>query len=552
MKTHLDAKKLNLVPPHGRFYRRLGGDNLREITLHDCHAHDSVRPLGSDDLRVVPRTDCVMHTPRDYALAFRKYTASQDTTELVRHHQLMLRAIEVSRSFEPHHTMLTTAAELAVDHMHEYFFEFVLAAMLLTETHSSDKKHLSRLFDECDVWDKAYNRLRTLRLTRGLPMTLIGLESHSSIIDYQSMLTRFLSPTVVRDWRTNKRDKNVMVKHPDLVVTEPMMLAHLALEFARAKSVHQPDVKHCLLGMAPFAERYGFTRMANEFRELALRGIMSPEQRDQIYEGRLINNRSLPETENIIANFRDIVFDALTEALSREKVISVRARIKGAYSIWEKQQTKDAVSEDLYGLEILVANTEAIWETVRLIKDAVGLNEPGKQMSAAFSDVYHAIQNGKVRTEKDDITRPRESGYSAYTLLRQFYNGYPIEIKITTPDRDKINKSLQAAHWRYKTERSLKAVAPNCPQDLNCAEPRTDERLILIGEKPQGLFEIKRIPREYRRVSDLAEHLKSPVQLQRAHTARGSLESVFISPVKAKVDFKLRDGMIFYLPPVAE
>lgn len=520
-------KNFTIAAPQRRFYRRPGAELARQPLTEACL--DKRSPAFNS--------------------AFRKYVTFHDAAALADCHPLLHRAVEVARSFENPYLTLTAAAEIAISHGEGFLPETTLAAMLISETSSSDLKHLSRLFQPPAVWVQIHRDLRALQQARRLPMALLGLKSRSSIIDYHALMRRILF----------RNYANIAGNPAYGLSQEPLLLAHLALELARAKDNNFPFMHDMLFGLAPLAERYGFSRMAGEFKNQALKSVFGLQERVELMaQRRLIRGHDLLTTENILANLRDSVCDALRQALPG-KVKSVRARTKTTYSIWEKQKTKGAVSADLYAMEIIVADTETLWQAVKFIKAAAGLALPEERFLVdEFRPLSEAIQAGKEMIEEDNITTERPNGYSAYTLIRVFeigrQGGYPVEIKITTPDRAERNESGKAAHWKYKTERSLKFLELEHDQDLSAKEPEPDEHLFLIGKglsekevahHQNPSFEIERHSKSLLRVSDLAEKLGVSLRRQKVHAHRGQVDHCFVSPVKSGRDLKLQDGMLF-------
>jgi hypothetical protein len=261
--------------------------------------------------------------------------------------------------------------------------------------------------------------------------------------------------------------------------------------------------------------------------------------------------------------------EELEEALSLGRVKSVKCRLKGPFSIYEKQETKPAVQHDLIGVEIVVSDLQAVWRTVRLLKKAKGLSRPTQENLRSFPYVHIGIEKGLVQVEKDDISRPRERGFSAYTLLLVYDNEFPVEFQVTTPVRAEQNRKGEAAHWKYKTERSLELLEVEHGQDFSAEEAKEGERLVLLSEKapsfPDHLpdpFEMRaypkrkvdiltgstitRVPGSLRSLGDLEGYFGAKAKLYEIQFDRQYAQPEIVSR-KSRSNMLLKDGMIIAL-----
>ena len=116
----------------------------------------------------------------------------------------------------------------------------------------------------------------------------------------------------------------------------------------------------------------------------------------------------------------------------------MKARVKSAYSIWNKMESKGITFEDIYDLY-----------AVRIIFDPLpGVDEKNMcwDIYSAITDVYR-IRPDRIR---DWVSRPKANGYQALHLTVMGPDGQWVEIQIRSRRMDDIAEKGFAAHWKYK------------------------------------------------------------------------------------------------------
>lgn len=115
-----------------------------------------------------------------------------------------------------------------------------------------------------------------------------------------------------------------------------------------------------------------------------------------------------------------------------------KARVKSAYSIWRKMETKHIPFEEVYDLY-----------AVRIIFDC---DDPANEKAVAWN-IYAAITDlYRLHPERtrDWISTPKANGYQALHLTVMGPDGNWIEVQIRSRRMDEIAEKGFAAHWKYK------------------------------------------------------------------------------------------------------
>ena len=102
----------------------------------------------------------------------------------------------------------------------------------------------------------------------------------------------------------------------------------------------------------------------------------------------------------------------------------MRARVKSAYSIWNKMESKGVSFEDIYDIY-----------AVRIIFDPLpGVDEKNQcwDIYSAITDIYR-IRPDRIR---DWVSRPKANGYQALHLTVMGPDGQWVEIQIRTVAMD--------------------------------------------------------------------------------------------------------------------
>ncbi|MDR1555443.1 MAG: RelA/SpoT family protein [Tannerellaceae bacterium] len=182
---------------------------------------------------------------------------------------------------------------------------------------------------------------------------------------------------------------------------------------------------------APLAHRLGLFAIKTELEDLSFKY-------EHLQEYTFIHDK-LKATEET----RKLLFDHFAEPV-RVKLdkmgvtYEMRARVKSAYSIWNKMQSKGVAFEDIYDLY-----------AVRVIFEPL----PDVDEKNLCWDIYSAITDiYRIRPDRirDWVSRPKANGYQALHLTVMGPDGQWIEIQIRSRRMDDIAEKGFAAHWKYK------------------------------------------------------------------------------------------------------
>lgn len=182
---------------------------------------------------------------------------------------------------------------------------------------------------------------------------------------------------------------------------------------------------------APLAHRLGLFSIKSELEDLSFKY-------EHPHEYAFINLKlqATEQTRNsLFEHFATPVHEKLKAmGLNYE----MRARVKSAYSIWNKMETKKVAFEDIYDLY-----------AVRIIFDPL----PGVDEKNMCWDIYSAITDiYRIRPDRirDWVSRPKANGYQALHLTVMGPDGQWVEIQIRSRRMDEIAEKGFAAHWKYK------------------------------------------------------------------------------------------------------
>lgn len=182
---------------------------------------------------------------------------------------------------------------------------------------------------------------------------------------------------------------------------------------------------------APMAHRLGLFTIKTELEDLSFK-----YEHPQEYE---LIKQKLQATEDdrntLFGHFAKPVDEKLKAMGLRYEM---RARVKSAYSIWNKMEAKNVTFEDIYDLY-----------AVRIIFEPLpGVDEKNQcwDIYSAITDVYR-IRPDRIR---DWVSRPKANGYQALHLTVMGPDGQWVEIQIRSRRMDDIAEKGFAAHWKYK------------------------------------------------------------------------------------------------------
>ena len=182
---------------------------------------------------------------------------------------------------------------------------------------------------------------------------------------------------------------------------------------------------------APLAHRLGLFTIKTELEDLSFK-YEHPQEYDFI-EQKL---QASEESRNKLFEHFAIPVDKKLREMGLH--YEMKARVKSAYSIWNKMESKGITFEDIYDLY-----------AVRIIFDPLpGVDEKNMcwDIYSAITDVYR-IRPDRIR---DWVSRPKANGYQALHLTVMGPDGQWVEIQIRSRRMDDIAEKGFAAHWKYK------------------------------------------------------------------------------------------------------
>ena len=182
---------------------------------------------------------------------------------------------------------------------------------------------------------------------------------------------------------------------------------------------------------APLAHRLGLFTIKTELEDLSFK-YEHPQEYDFI-EQKL---QASEESRNKLFEHFAIPVDKKLKEMGLH--YEMKARVKSAYSIWNKMESKGITFEDIYDLY-----------AVRIIFDPL----PGVDEKHMCWDIYSAITDiYRIRPDRirDWVSRPKANGYQALHLTVMGPDGQWVEIQIRSRRMDDIAEKGFAAHWKYK------------------------------------------------------------------------------------------------------
>ncbi|MBD5296103.1 MAG: RelA/SpoT family protein [Bacteroides sp.] len=184
---------------------------------------------------------------------------------------------------------------------------------------------------------------------------------------------------------------------------------------------------------APLAHRLGLFKIKTELEELAFRyqhPAIYNEIRSKVVE-------SEAERHRIVEEFVGPVRKKLDAAGFKYEI---KARVKSAYSIFNKMQKKGVSFEevyDIYAVRVIFENEDDALEKLRCWE------------IYTFFTADHPCHPDRLR---DWTSTPKANGYRALHLTAMGPEGRWIEVQIRSRKMDDIAELGYAAHWKYKTD----------------------------------------------------------------------------------------------------
>ena len=183
---------------------------------------------------------------------------------------------------------------------------------------------------------------------------------------------------------------------------------------------------------APLAHRLGLFKIKTELEDLAFR-YEHPARYAEIMAK---VNESETYRHDIVEKFVAPVRAKLDAAGFNYEI---KARVKSAYSIYNKMEQKKIPFEEIYDIY-----------AVRVIFD----NDDDSKERLKCWEIYTFFSDGhKVHPDRlrDWTSVPKANGYRALHLTAMGPDGKWIEVQIRSRKMDEIAELGYAAHWKYKT-----------------------------------------------------------------------------------------------------
>lgn len=182
---------------------------------------------------------------------------------------------------------------------------------------------------------------------------------------------------------------------------------------------------------APLANRLGLNKIKTELEDLSFK-YEHPEEYAKIEE-------KLQLTEST----REAVFTEFTAPIRSllDKMglkYQITARVKSAYSIWNKMQSKHIAFEEIY--DILA---------VRIVFVPLNLDEEINESFNIYASLSKIYKPHPDRF-RDWITHPKANGYQALHVTLMSNKGQWIEVQIRSEKMNDVAEQGFAAHWKYK------------------------------------------------------------------------------------------------------
>lgn len=183
---------------------------------------------------------------------------------------------------------------------------------------------------------------------------------------------------------------------------------------------------------APLAHRLGLYKIKNELEDLAFK-YEHPQKYAEIMSK---INESEQYRKKVVEEFVGPVREKLDAAGYKYEI---KARVKSAYSIYNKMESKKIPFEeiyDIYAVRVIFENDDDEKERVRCW-----------EIYTFFSD-GHKLHPDRLR---DWTGTPKANGYRALHLTAMGPDGKWIEVQIRSRKMDEIAELGYAAHWKYKS-----------------------------------------------------------------------------------------------------
>lgn len=182
---------------------------------------------------------------------------------------------------------------------------------------------------------------------------------------------------------------------------------------------------------APLAHRLGLFAIKTELEDLSFK-YEHPEAYQSIKD-------QVAATEEERACLFDLFSAPIKERLDRLGLkYDMKVRVKSAYSIWNKMESKRIPFEEVYDLY-----------ATRIVFDCPNENDEKRLCWSIYSEITDLYKLHPDRT-RDWLSTPKANGYRALHLTVMGPNGNWIEAQIRSERMDEMAERGFAAHWKYK------------------------------------------------------------------------------------------------------
>lgn len=182
---------------------------------------------------------------------------------------------------------------------------------------------------------------------------------------------------------------------------------------------------------APLAHRLGLFAIKTELEDLSFK-----YEHPEAYQSIKMKIKESDKTrQSLFEKFAAPIRERL-DAMGLK--YEMKARVKSAYSIWNKMETKHIPFEEVYDLY-----------AARIIFKCDKESEEKKICFNIYSEITDLYKKHPDRT-RDWVSTPKANGYRALHLTVMGPDGNWIEVQIRSERMDELDERGFAAHWKYK------------------------------------------------------------------------------------------------------
>lgn len=392
----------------------------------------------------------------------------------------IIRALEAVQPQELKYIEALKIAELIVKYYEGERIEEAICAAFLSKLSTKERGSVC----QTDLLKSAEEILLSARKAQAYPLNYVLFSHRRTIAYYFDYLERMLG--------LHGEDRSVFVLHAALQLSFYDAIANMSRGWSLCSGVNPaeviwgplPNADNCLLlGLAPIAERRGENEIAALLREQSLRIRMHEYPAVVNNSKRKIGSKR--RSTLYMHAIEQFITDEIKKVLGDDYgEIEINGRVKNLYSQWEKKRVGRETQPDLIGIKILVEDDYyVLWRVKEIIDRLFSHPQMAINKSDKFREIWEAIDSGVIKADKNEIDYPRSSGFSAYTMLRVDDKGMPIEMQITTFERDAANYTNEnAAHWKYKFRRAYELFGDQekYEQDLPDLKSDRDDLMYLF------------------------------------------------------------------------